>query len=89
MKEDNYPLTKVDNCPHLRRMAHSTLLSDLDDYCSAVGLKITTVCNRALGNTRFPQVHQRRLERLAEDERRIRKYMADNPPEGASGVAHE
>ena len=52
--------------------------------CAAKGWKASTVCVRALNDSKFVQRHQRRLKQMAKDETRLRKYMAANPaPEAA------
>jgi hypothetical protein len=56
------------------------ILDELSTYAKQAGLSSSTVCVRALGNSRFPERHLRRLRQIAEDEARLRDYMAANPP---------
>lgn len=66
-------------------MTHETILEELEDYCRATGLKPSTVCVRALNDSRYVARHQRRLNALNRDANKIRKYMADNPATVATG----
>ena len=61
-------------------MRHDKLLTDLREYCARSGFALSTVCVRALGDSRFVARHQRRLEQIERDEIRLRAYMAANPP---------
>jgi len=61
-------------------MSHETLLKDLDDYCQKAGVKPSTVCVRAVNDSRYPQRHQSRLDKIRADDKKIRAYMAANPP---------
>jgi hypothetical protein len=61
-------------------MAEDTLLRDLHNYCREIGWKHSTVCVRALNDSKFVERHQRRVERIAQDEARLRRFMAENPP---------
>ena len=65
-------------------MVTDDLLSELTDYCRRTGFKASTVCVRALGDSRFVERYRRRLVRTAQDAEKLRRYMAENPPgEGA------
>jgi len=61
-------------------MCHENFIDELEDYCARVGLKPSTVCFRALNDGKYVARHRRRLEVLARDADRIRKYMAEHPP---------
>ena len=63
-------------------MLHEDLLSELNDYCRRTGFKASTVCVRALGDSRFVGRYRRRLERTARDAEKLRRYMAEHPPRG-------
>ena len=62
-------------------MTHETILQELEEYCCATGLKPSTVCVRALNDSRYVARHKRRLDALDRDAEKIRRYMRDNPPE--------
>jgi len=62
-------------------MVTDDLLSELTDYCRRTGFKASTVCVRALGDSRFVERYRRRLVRTAQDAEKLRRYMADNPPD--------
>lgn len=71
-------------------MTYETILEELKDYCRATGLKPSTVCVRALNDSRYVARHQRRLDALNRDANKIRQYMAENPaPAGTDQVAAE
>lgn len=61
-------------------MTNDELLQNLDEYCLKTGLAASTVCVRALGDSRFVGRHQRRLTQIDKDGDRLRAYMAQNPP---------
>ncbi|WP_457650853.1 hypothetical protein [Profundibacter sp.] len=63
-------------------MQHDDLISELNDYCRRTGFKASTVCVRALGDSRFVDRYRRRLERTAVDAEKLRRYMAEHPPRG-------
>lgn len=62
-------------------MTHETILLELDEYCRRAGLKSSTVCVRALNDSRFPERCQRKIDSLERDAMRLRRYMAENPAE--------
>lgn len=64
-------------------MTHETILEELEDYCRAAGLKASTVCVRALNDSRYVARHRRRLEALDRDAEKIRRFIADNPAKGS------
>jgi hypothetical protein len=87
---DCCPLTSLADCPINEGMTHETILEELEDYCRATGLKPSTVCVRALNDSRYVARHQRRLDALNRDANKIRQYMAENPaPAGTDHVAAE
>ena len=61
-------------------MKHEHILVELEAYCKSVGLKPSTVCVRALNDSRYAKRMKRRLEALERDAERLRQYMAENPP---------
>lgn len=61
-------------------MEHDELIAKIEGYCAATGLKASTVCVRALGDSRFMDRHQRRLCQIEKDASRLLQYMANNPP---------
>ena len=61
-------------------MTYETILNELNEYCLAAGLKPSTVCVRALNDSRYVARHQRRLAALERDADKIRAYMTENPP---------
>jgi hypothetical protein len=61
-------------------MLHDDLLDELERYHRLTGLAVSTICVRAINDSRFVARHQRRLRNIAKDAYRIRKYMAENPP---------
>lgn len=61
-------------------MDDKDLLNEIDDYCRKTGFKPSTVCMRALGDSRFMARHTRRANQIQKDTARLRKYMADHPP---------
>jgi len=61
-------------------MTYAALLDDLDDYCRAKGWKASTVCLRALNDSRYPERHERRIAALERDAEKLRQFMAANPP---------
>lgn len=60
-------------------MTEKNLLNELREYCRLAGLKPSTVCVRALGDSRFVARHERRLVQMQKDADRLRAYMAANP----------
>jgi len=61
-------------------MKHESVIDELHAYCEEVGLKASTVCVRALNDSRYVSRHERRLDALERDAQRLRQYMKDNPP---------
>lgn len=57
-----------------------TIMEELDAYCSAVGKKPSTICVRALNDSRYPARHGRRIAALERDAKKLRMFMAENPP---------
>ena len=61
-------------------MKHEDILVELEAYCKSVGLKPSTVCVRALNDSRYAKRMKRRLVAIERDAEKLRKYMAENPP---------
>jgi len=70
-------------------MFTDVLLSELNDYCRRTGFKASTVCVRALGDSRFVDRYRRRLERTANDAEKLRRYMAEHPPRDEDGNSED
>lgn len=62
-------------------MEKNSLLKEITDYCAAANISPSTLGVRALGNSRFLDRLERKLEKLTEDEASIRHYMRNNPPQ--------
>lgn len=60
-------------------MTYETIIDELKEYCRASGLKPSTVCVRALNDSRYVERHQRRLDALERDANKIRRYISQNP----------
>lgn len=56
------------------------IIDEIQAYCEAAGISPSTLGVRALGNSRYFDRLQRRIEKTAEDADRLRAYMAENPP---------
>lgn len=64
------------------------ILTEIDEHATATGLSPRTICVRALGNSRFYEREMRRNELRDEAAKKLRAYMADNPPpENEKGAA--
>ena len=59
---------------------HYDIIRELDAYAEKAGVDASTVCRKATGNPRLRERLARRIDRMAEDEGRLRAYMASNPP---------
>lgn len=57
-----------------------TIIKEMRAYCEEARISPSTLSMRALGSSRFMQRLERRLEKLDEDRRKLRAYMAANPP---------
>lgn len=60
-------------------MKFLTIMDELDAYCAATGRKQSTVCVRALNDSRYPTRHARRIEVLERDAEILRAFMAEHP----------
>ncbi|MGY9038399.1 MAG: hypothetical protein ACKVLA_11330 [Rhodobacterales bacterium] len=60
-------------------MGYNTILAELETYCGETGLKPSTVCVRALNDSRYVARHLRRIAALEKDAQKIRDYMAAHP----------
>lgn len=65
------------------------LLEEVRRYCAASGISASTLAVRALDNSRFFDRLERRIEREAEEARRLRAYMKSNPPRGGDAAQSE
>ena len=66
-------------------MEHRNILSELEAYCHEVGLKPSTVCVRALNDSRYVARLKRRLAAMDRDAERLRDYMLANPASDQGG----
>ena len=57
------------------------IIAQIEAYCSQANISPSTLCVRALGNSRFMGRLQRKIEKIDEDVKRLSAYMAANPPE--------
>ena len=63
-------------------MDYPDIISEIEAYCEAADLKPSTVCVRAIENSRFYEREKRRAEMLAEKARLIRAYIKEHPTGG-------
>lgn len=69
-------------------MDYAKLATDLEEYCKKKGLAPSTVCVRALGDSRYLDRLRRRLEVLERDDSKIRDFMREHPaPDAAEDAA--
>ena len=61
-------------------MENNPIIREIADYCAAANISPSTLGVRVLGNSRFLERLERKLEKLSEDEAALRAYMRDNPP---------
>lgn len=61
-------------------MTNEQFITEIEAYCKDANLKPSTVCVRALGNSRFFDRLKRRTVKIEQDVNKIREYMAQNPP---------
>ncbi|TFL16411.1 hypothetical protein [Jannaschia formosa] len=61
-------------------MTEPDIISEIEAYCAATKLKPSTVCVRATGSSRLIARLKRRAEQNAKDAKRIREFIAANPP---------
>lgn len=57
-----------------------TLIEQIEDYCAQAGISPSTLGVRALGNSRFLDRLNRKIEKFEEDAIKLRSFMASNPP---------
>lgn len=62
-------------------MDPNIIITEIKQYAEATGLKPTTICQMALGNPRYFDRLSDRTERLADEAKRLREFMAANPPQ--------
>lgn len=60
------------------------IIDEIDEYSCASGLKPSTICERALGNARFYDRLQKRLERAEDEAERLREWFRKNPVPSSS-----
>ncbi|MGR3605304.1 hypothetical protein [Sulfitobacter sp.] len=60
-------------------MSYENILNELEAYCALSGLKPSTICVRALNDSRYVARHKKRLAALDADAEKIRQYIAANP----------
>jgi len=61
-------------------MTQNTFIREIEAYCLEANQKPSTVCVRAIGNSRFYERLIRRGQKIEEDMAAIRAYMRANPP---------
>ena len=57
-----------------------TLLAEIRAYCAEADIKASTLGLNALGNSRFVERLERRVQKAGKDAEAVRQYMAANPP---------
>ena len=55
-------------------------LKEIEEYSEAVGLKISTVCRKAINDGKFYTRIKAGGECLPSTSKRFKQYIADNPP---------
>lgn len=60
-------------------MTYKNALEEINSYCEAAGIKVSTLTLWALGNSRFLDRFLRKIERADRDIAKIREYMRNNP----------
>lgn len=66
-------------------MEHKTLIDEITAYCESSGISPSTLCVRALGNSRFLDRLNRKVKKLDKDAEKLRAYMAEqHPRQGAA-----
>lgn len=73
-------LTLIGQLAILCVMENDTLIKELETYSALRGLGVSTVCLKALNNSRFADRYERGKKKMAADAKSLRKFMADNPP---------
>ena len=69
------PIDKVWQLPNIADMNLNVIISKIESYCAATGMKPSTVCQNALGNARFYDRAKRRLEADATSAQKLLDYM--------------
>lgn len=62
-------------------MADFSIFSEIERYTAERGIAPGTLSSYALGKFQRIERMQRMLEGIARDEARLRRYMAENPPQ--------
>lgn len=65
-------------------MEHKALIEEITAYCESTGISPSTLCVRAIGNSRFLDRLNRKVEKLDQDAEKLRAYMADRHHQGAA-----
>lgn len=68
-------------------MNQTDILSRATTYCEAAGISLSTLGVRALGNSRYFDRLQRRIDKTEQDEQKLAAFMAKNPPQTQSEAA--
>lgn len=68
-------------------MTHD-LIKDAEEYCEQAGITPATLAVRVLNNSRFFDRLMKRIQRDEESERKLRDFMAENPPDRVSRVSN-
>ena len=62
-------------------MEHENIIHDIEAYAEETGLAVSTICERATGNSRLLGRIKRRFSQTETDVRKLRAYMAAHPPQ--------
>lgn len=60
-------------------MESKPLTDEIAAYCEGANISASTLCVRALGNSRFLDRFNRRVEKAEQDAEKLRAYMAAHP----------
>lgn len=69
-----------------RVMRYQTIMTELEEYCARTGGKPSTVCVKALNDSRYPKRHARRIEVLERDAQKLAAFMEAHPPKSEEGT---
>jgi hypothetical protein len=61
-------------------MEHDALINKISSYCKTAGISPSTLCVKAIGNSRFFDRLKRRKDRQETDAARLVQWMDLNPP---------
>lgn len=65
------------------------IITDIERYSAATGLKESTICQRALNNAYYLDRLRARLARLADETAKVDSFIASNPPAPTSEPQHD